>query len=136
MLAVSPAVYDEMVEHARGGAPEEVCGVLGGERGERRSRATVARRADNVAPTPETAYAIDPGEQLALMEAVESAGRDVVGFYHSHPRGPPKPSATDRAQATWPGYSYVVVDLAGEEPDVGAWRWTGETFERETLERR
>jgi len=133
MLRLDRAVYEGVVGHAREGAPEEVCGVLGGTHGTDESHAAVARRAENAAAAPRTRYEIDPAEQFALMAAIEDEGRDVVGFYHSHPAGPPRPSETDAAQATWEGYAYVIVDLAGAEPFVGAWRWTGERFERETV---
>ncbi|WP_246986654.1 desampylase [Halorientalis marina] len=133
MLTVDRAVYDELVAHAREGAPAEVCGVLGGTHDADESHATVARRAENAAATPRTRYELTPTEQFALMEGIEDEGLDVVGFYHSHPAGPPRPSETDAAQATWAGYAYVIVDLAGAEPVVGAWRWTGERFAREAV---
>lgn len=135
MLAVPRDAYDAMVAHAVAGAPEEVCGVLGGTFGERETRVGAVERATNAAPAPEYEYAIDPAEQLQLMARLEDRGHDVVGFYHSHPRGPAGPSATDTGRATWPDRSYVIVDLGGEHPVVGAWRWDGDAgrFVREVL---
>lgn len=136
MLAVGRDAYDAVVDHALAGAPEEVCGVLGGAYGEDASTVEAVERATNAAPAPEHEYAIAPDEQLALMEALEDRALDVVGFYHSHPRGPAGPSATDAARAAWPGRSYLVVDLAGDHPFVGAWRWDedGGRFVREVLD--
>lgn len=136
MLDLPRAAFDAVVAHAVEGAPEEVCGLLGGDLGEDRSRVAVVERTANVAPAPDREYAIDPAEQLELMDRLEADGHEVVGFYHSHPRGPAGPSATDVARATWPGRSYVIVDLAGEAPFVGAWRWDGEgeRFVREVLD--
>lgn len=136
MLAVPRAAYEAVIDHAIEGAPEEVCGVLGGRYGDAESAVRVVKRATNVAPAPEHEYAIDPGEQLELMDALVEDGHEVVGFYHSHPSGPPGPSATDAARATWPGRSYLIVDLAGNHPFVGAWRWddAGRRFVREVLE--
>ena len=125
MIEFDRASYDAIVEHAREGTPEEVCGVLGGEHGEERSHVETVHCARNVAETPETRYHIDPEQQLELIDGIEEAGRDVVGFYHSHPAGPTEPSETDANRATWPGRSYVIVALDGE-PFVGAWRWSGE----------
>ena len=132
MLRVTREVYDTAIDHAREGAPSEVCGVLGGDRGAT-SHARTLRRAENVAADPRTEYRIDPTEQLALMEEVETGGDEVVGFYHSHPRGPAQPSPTDRRRATWTDRSYVIVVLDGAHAYVGSWRWTGEEFERETV---
>jgi proteasome lid subunit RPN8/RPN11 len=145
-LVLDRSVHDAVVEHARDGAPEEVCGVLGGVHGADDgtsardvddgdpSHARTAHRVPNVASAPRTRYELDPSEQFRTMEAIEDAGDDVVGFYHSHPRGPPAPSATDEALATWAGYAYVIVSLGGPEPELGSWRWTGEAFERERVD--
>jgi len=133
MLSLARPVYDEIAAHARAGAPREACGVLGGEFGDERSHVHRHDRAENVADRPRRAYALDPEEQFALMEGIEDEGHEVVGFYHSHPRGPPVPSAADEAEATWEGYSYVIVSLGGEEPYVGSWRWTGTAFRREAV---
>jgi proteasome lid subunit RPN8/RPN11 len=48
------------------------------------------------------------------MQAERSAGGRgelVLGFYHSHPDHPARPSEYDRAHA-WPFYSYVIVAVA------------------------
>ena len=136
MLEVPRSAYDAVVAHAVDGAPAEVCGLLGGAFGEDRSHVAVVERATNVADAPEHEYAIEPSEQLELMDRFEADGHEVVGFYHSHPRGPARPSATDVARATWPSRSYLVVDLAGDHPVVGAWRWDGDRrrFVREVLD--
>jgi len=133
MLTVTPAVHETVVDHARTGAPREVCGILGGTYGDEESRAVTARQAENVADAPRTAYRIDPAEQLELMEAIEVDGRDITGFYHSHPEGTLRPSVTDAARATWPGYSYLLVVPSGTYPQVDGWRWTGERFAREPV---
>ncbi|WP_435176062.1 desampylase [Halorussus sp. AFM4] len=142
-VVVPESVRNDVVAHAREGSPREVCGVLAGVRegGDGTPVHRVERRypAENAADRPRTRYEIDPREQLELMEEIEDAGREVVGFYHSHPRGPPGPSATDAAQATWPGRSYLVVSLGGGggegggEPSIGSWRWTGAEFVAEQL---
>lgn len=138
MLSLPRDAYDGILAHAESGGDEEVCGVLAGERREGADGATeeafveTIHRAENVADTPETRYLIDPEAQLAIIEAVEDAGREVVGFYHSHPRGPPVPSETDAERAAWPGYSYAIC-VPGERPYLGSWRWTGEAFEREAV---
>ena len=132
MLSLSRTAYDEVLTHAESGGDEEVCGVLAGEREGDDSRVVAAHRASNAADCPRRRYRIDAEEQLAIIEAIEAAGREVVGFYHSHPDGPPVPSETDAERAAWPGYSYAIC-LPGERPYLGSWRWTGERFEREAV---
>ncbi|RBI63685.1 hypothetical protein DMJ13_03910 [halophilic archaeon] len=135
MITLSREVYDTLVSHARRGRPEEVCGILAGDRDGDDGDAYVGDTflTENVADDPRTRYAIDPEEQLAVMETIESQGTEVVGFYHSHPSGPDSPSDADRSSATWPGYSYVIVSLNGSNPYVGSWRWTGDRFDPEAV---
>lgn len=134
MIEFTRAEYDAIVERAEEGQPYEICGVLGGEYDEETTRVETAEPAENVADDAETRYYIDPEEQLEIVEAIESDGDDVVGFYHSHPAGPTVPSETDADRATWPGVSYVIVALDGY-PYVGSWRWNAEeaAFEQETV---
>ncbi|WP_136716502.1 desampylase [Halorientalis salina] len=133
MLVLSQSVYDEVVDHAREGSPDEACGILGGEFDAEESTAVRSHPTENAASDPRTEYAVDPEEQFAVMNRIEDDGREVVGFYHSHPSGPSEPSPTDRARATWEGYSYVIVVLDGTAPYVGSWRWTGERFRQEIV---
>lgn len=132
MLILAESVYEAMLEHARETTPEEACGLLAGEKADPTVAETSVRTA-NAAKNPEVTYAIDPEEQFQAMEQIEAAGRELVGFYHSHPRGPEGPSSTDHARATWPGYHYLIVSLGGEPPMVDAWVWTGETFARDSV---
>jgi proteasome lid subunit RPN8/RPN11 len=138
-IVIPEAIRNQILAHAREGTPEEICGILAGTRNESNPdesehRVEARHPAENVAETPRTRYEIDPREQLELMEAIEASAREVVGFYHSHPRGPEGPSATDSAQATWPDRSYVIVSLGGSAGDsIGSWRWTGEEFVEESV---
>ncbi|WP_144901206.1 desampylase [Halobellus captivus] len=131
-LTLTRDVYDEIVYQGYGGADEEICGILGGEFGDEESVVHEVRQVANIAETPQIRYAMDPEEQLAATETLEDAGYDVVGFYHTHPTGPPRPSETDAARATWPGYSYAICAFDGY-PFVGSWRWTDEGFQREIV---
>jgi proteasome lid subunit RPN8/RPN11 len=130
-IRLPTAVRAKVVDHAREGDPREVCGVLAGERGDG-YRVDHAIRTRNAADRPRVAYEIPPEELLAVVSAVEDEGRDVVGFYHSHPTGPTEPSATDCEAATWVDHLYLIVALA-PDPSVTAWRWTGERFREEPV---
>jgi proteasome lid subunit RPN8/RPN11 len=132
-LVLPAPIRDALREHARAGAPEEVVGVLAGSRGDAESTVSRAYRAGNAADRPTARYEIDPGEEIELLERIEAAGLDCVGFYHSHPEAPAEPSETDIRLAAWPGYSYVIVSLAREAADLGGWRWDGDRFERELV---
>ncbi|WP_336021814.1 desampylase [Halobellus salinisoli] len=132
-LVLTREVYDDIVYQGYGGGSEEICGVLAGEYGDERSVVSEAHQVDNVAETPQIRYAMDPEEQLETIESIEAAGREVVGFYHTHPTGPVHPSDTDAERAAWPGYSYAICAFDGY-PYLGSWRWAGDAFEREAVE--
>jgi proteasome lid subunit RPN8/RPN11 len=133
-LLVPAAIRDALSEHARAGAPEEVVGVLAGRHGAAESTVSRAYRARNVADRPTTRYEIDPETELRLLERIENTRLECVGFYHSHPAGPPEPSDTDARLAAWPGYSYVIVSLAGGSVELGSWRWNGDRFDPEPVQ--
>lgn len=138
MLRLAPAVYEAILAHAREAAPAEACGLLAGNRPGGTApgpgtAATETYRATNVAPNPEITYEIDPEEQYRLMDDIESAGLELVGFYHSHPAGPHGPSSTDHARATWEGYHYLIASLGGDRPVLDAWVWTGDRFARDEV---
>jgi proteasome lid subunit RPN8/RPN11 len=128
-LELARGAREAVLSHARAGAatdpPREVCGVLVGRRGGV-DRVTDVRRVENVASNPRVAYELDPAAAVETVEAVEAAGDDVVGFYHSHPESAPVPSETDRREATWTGYVYLVCHPDGR---LNAFRWTGEAFD-------
>jgi len=130
---IPDSVRTALLDHAREGVPREVCGVLAGRRDEA-DCVERAIRTPNGADDPRRAYEIPPERLHRVITDVEASGDDVVGFYHSHPRGPPRPSETDRAAATWVDHLYVVV-VPTQTPSVTAWRWTGDRF-RETPVRR
>jgi proteasome lid subunit RPN8/RPN11 len=65
------------------------------------------------------------------MKSARAQGLEVVGYYHSHPAGPPRPSAFDRERA-WPELSYLIVTPAGE---AHSWRLGGDgAFVEERVE--
>lgn len=93
--------------------PEEACGLLFGED----SRIAAWRQTPNVAAHPETEFEIDPAGLFAALRAERAGGPKLRGYWHSHPNGLGKPSATDIAMASPDGKIWLIV--AKEE--VTAW---------------
>lgn len=127
MLRIPRALLDGLYAHAREGAPQEVCGLLAGRRHPDGSlEVERAYRMRNAHPRPVGEYLLDPQEQLrVVLEVEDGLGLEVVGFYHSHPAGPARLSATDAARASWPGVSYFLVHLRPQEGHLSA-RWDPE----------
>jgi proteasome lid subunit RPN8/RPN11 len=60
------------------------------------------------------------GYRLADKHARERGGA-LVGFYHSHPNEPARPSAYDLEHA-WPNLTYVIISVrAGTPADITVW---------------
>ena len=60
-------------------------------------------------------FSIDPLQQLRAERAAEKEGKAILGYYHSHPDHPARPSEYDREHA-WPYYSYVIVAITKGTP--------------------
>jgi len=55
-------------------------------------------------------------------KAATSQDLELIGWYHSHPDHPARPSQYDRDHA-WPWYSYIIVSVQNGAPqDITSWR--------------
>jgi len=117
---------DEIIAHARGGFPEEVCGIIAG----RDDAAVALYRGRNVSPTPRVAYELDV-ETLTRQIEFDDSGLTLAAIYHSHPAGPEIPSETDIRRATYPDSVYLICSLADfARPSVRGFRIVaGKTWE-------
>ena len=114
-MRISKAHWDEMVSHAREEAPNECCGYLRASDG----RVEEVIRSENLRSSP-YGYELDAKSLLAANDLDDEGFQ--VGIYHSHPRSAPEPSQTDINLAHYPHWTYLIVSLVGDEPDVRAWR--------------
>ena len=66
-------------------------------------------------------FLIDPLEQMRVERDARSRGLDVLGYYHSHPDHPARPSIYDRDHA-WPWYSYIILSVErGQAAEMTSW---------------
>jgi proteasome lid subunit RPN8/RPN11 len=115
-MVIGRELFDEIVAHAQAEAPNECCGMIASSDG----TAVKVYPAVNAAASP-LRYEIDGAEQYRIHMAIEDSGLDLGAIYHSHTRSEPKPSQTDINLAFYPEALYVIVGLAGGEPDVRAY---------------
>jgi proteasome lid subunit RPN8/RPN11 len=124
--------------HAEADYPAECCGILlGHAEGDSKQVLEVVAlvnlrhdpaRAQELLPlddpdreTDRNRFLIDPKEQLRAEKDARARGLAVVGYYHSHPDHPARPSVYDREHA-WPWYSYVIVAVeAGKAGHTTSW---------------
>jgi proteasome lid subunit RPN8/RPN11 len=107
-LRIPLSIYEQLRGHLEAGYPNEACGALVGRAKEEATEALqfVPMR-NTIQDRPHDRYALDPLEQLKVQKDAEQRGMEIVGFAHSHPDHPPRPSRFDTDHA-WPFYSYVV----------------------------
>jgi proteasome lid subunit RPN8/RPN11 len=80
-------------------------------------------------------FSITAKTLMAAEKSAGDAGQMVLGFYHSHPDHPARPSEYDREHA-WPFYSYIIVSIAKREPvDMTCWVLNEQTeaFEKQEI---
>lgn len=123
-METTKSVLDAIRHHGADAYPEEGCGfLLGTVMDDGENRVTATRRAANRHSERRThRYQLTADDYRAADEAAREHGLDVVGVYHSHPDHPARPSETDLEEATFPGFSYVIVSVRDGTPDaVTAW---------------
>jgi [CysO sulfur-carrier protein]-S-L-cysteine hydrolase len=115
-MRIPRQLYGEMIAHAQADAPNECCGMIAARDG----AAVTLYRAENAAASP-LRYEIDGAEQYRIQMAIEDADLDLGAIYHSHTRSAPYPSQTDINLAFYPDALYIIVGVAGDDPEVRAY---------------
>jgi len=130
-------------EHGVETYPHECCGALmgrdaGSVAGDGRPREIldvfplVNQREDS----PRNRFSVSARDVIAAERAAAERGLEVIGWYHSHPDHPARPSEYDREHA-WPWYSYVIVSVRERVPrEMKSWRLREERdrYDEELLE--
>lgn len=109
--------------HGREAFPEECCGFLMGRTGEGPRRVVRVLREENEreAEARHNRFSISPEAFMKTDRAARREGLDIVGFYHTHPNAPARPSKYDLDHA-WPVYAYVILSVREGEPvDMTSW---------------
>jgi proteasome lid subunit RPN8/RPN11 len=121
-VRIPRALAQRIEEQARQGYPFEVCGVLLGDDRTVREVVPVVNREPE---SPRVRYQIAPEDLIRIQREARDAGREIVGYYHSHPDHPARPSETDRrvaAEGLSDGVIHVVVGVAeGVRTEATAW---------------
>jgi len=122
MIELSAEDLARIRAHGEASYPEECCGVLvgriersGGVADPAHVRVVRLVGAENEREQESryNRYLIPPEVILRTEREARTEGLDIVGYYHSHPDHPSKPSDFDREHA-WPGYSYLIVSVRGD----------------------
>ena len=122
-LVLPEALCRQIESEGSAAYPNECCGILVGRDVDGRRLVERLVEGRNVFEADEQyhRFSIDPRQQMKAEREAEAEGKVVLGFYHSHPDHPARPSEYDREHA-WPFYSYVIVAVAkGKAADMTSW---------------
>ncbi|WP_448581218.1 M67 family metallopeptidase [Thermaurantiacus sp.] len=108
-LVLASDARQTMLAAARTAYPFEACGLLFGERHEETLVVASASVAANIASDPQHRFEVDPAHLVATQRAHRAGGPAILGVWHSHPEGPLRPSAADRAGVTDPSWVWIIV---------------------------
>ena len=122
-LKIPAELMQKIEAHGVETFPYECCGALLGrdDDGGRVVAALFAlsnRRQDS----PRNRFEITPEDVMLAERTAHDKKLDLIGWYHSHPNAPARPSEFDREQA-WPWYSYIIVSIRdGSAKEMTSWR--------------
>ena len=117
-LLLTAAVGEAIRRHGRETYPHECCGALVGHG----DRAVETLALPNTTEEgPRRRFLVRPSDYRLAEQRARELGGDLLGFYHSHPDHPARPSQYDLDHA-WPTFAYVIVSvMSGAARDMTVW---------------
>ena len=127
-LNLSHELAERIRRHGAETFPHECCGALLGRDSEATDQSVmrevlvllplVNRRDDS----PRNRFSVTAEDVLDADKVAQKQGLEVIGWYHSHPDHPARPSQYDQDHA-WPWYSYVIISVENGSPqEMTSWR--------------
>lgn len=107
VIRLNTSLWKEMCADVECQTPEEACGLVVGVSTQDTYQALAVIPTTNVLHSPHR-FRVDPQEQLDAFNTIETLGWELIGIYHSHPRGPDEPSPTDIAEAYYPEAVHLI----------------------------
>jgi len=131
-IALTSDVDAAIRAHGRQTFPHECCGARLGKDGVVREAYALPNTTEE---GPRRRFLVRPDDYRVAEKRAREAELDLLGFYHSHPDHPAKPSQYDLDHA-WPSFSYVIVSvMGGEDKQLTSWQLKGDrsAFEEEQI---
>jgi proteasome lid subunit RPN8/RPN11 len=125
MLKISPPQLNIIKQHVASTYPNEGGGLLIG-----RADANGSKQVIEVRSIPNQRALEDQHNRILITDQMyregeayaDSLGLDLIGFFHSHPDHPARPSEFDQEHAL-PWWSYVIISVQqGQPTDVFSWQ--------------
>jgi proteasome lid subunit RPN8/RPN11 len=117
-LTVAAAADRAVRRHGEETYPHECCGALVGRDG---VVSAVVALPNTTEEGPRRRFLVRAADYHLAERRATDLGGELLGFYHSHPDHPARPSRVDLDHA-WPTFAYVVVAVAaGAAGDMTVW---------------
>src|SRR5262245_28000331 len=107
VLVLPRSVEDAIRRHGQETYPHECCGAIVGANG----------RVADVVPLPNTTeegprrrFLVRASDYRLAERRAGEMGVELLGFYHSHPDHPARPSQYDLDHA-WPTFAYIIISV-------------------------
>ncbi len=122
MLTIAQEIISKIKSHGEETYPEECCGVLLGKfENEQKVVFEILKIENSTESERKRRFLITAQDYLKAEKYAREKGFEIIGFYHSHPDHPAKPSDYDREHAL-PFLSYIIVSVEnGIAKDVNSW---------------
>ena len=123
VLKIGNQLLQRVEAHGVETYPHECCGALLGRDGDLgREVVDLLPLANRRNDSPRNRFEVTPDDVRLAEQTAREKHLELIGWYHSHPDAPARPSEFDREHA-WPWYSYIIVSVqAGEPRDTTSWR--------------
>lgn len=117
VITISHEVAAAIRAHGEETYPHECCGALVGRDGVVTS---VVQLPNTTEEGPRRRFLVRPDDYRLAERSASDAHAELLGFYHSHPDHPARPSQYDLDHA-WPTFAYIIVSVSGDSlPSEGA----------------
>jgi proteasome lid subunit RPN8/RPN11 len=131
-LRLEAGVNESIRAHGAETYPHECCGALYGRDG---AIAATYALPNTTEEGPRRRFLVRPQDYREAERRATELGLELLGFYHSHPDHPARPSQYDLDHA-WPFFSYIIVSVReGTPEDMTSWRLQEDrsAFDQENL---
>ncbi len=113
-LTISARVDEAIRRHGEETYPHECCGALVG-RGD--AVTDIVALPNTTEEGPRRRFLVRPSDYRLAEQRATELGGELLGFYHSHPDHPARPSQYDLDHA-WPTFAYVIVSVASGKSEL------------------
>jgi len=117
-LTITRDVDTAIRAHGQETYPHECCGALVGTDDR---VAAIVKLPNTTEEGPRRRFLVRPSDYREAEKQASALGGELLGFYHSHPDHPARPSQYDLDHA-WPTFAYIIVAVTeGAAKDMTVW---------------